>query len=172
MSILLKIIPVVLAAFCLASCNSSNEDVKNNDKENTVKKPRQGDVRDGHGCLTSMGYIWSEAKDTCIRLYESGAELVPTDRSELVIYAVLSDDKMKAEIFVPDDTTYMLTGNGGDTYTGDSIRLSVNGDKYLLTSNGKPIYQTALPEAAQQQRKPKRAAPKKAAKQISKKKKR
>jgi hypothetical protein len=151
-------LPVVLAAISLAACNSSNEQQgKTKDKDSTVKKPRQGDVRDAHGCLTSMGYVWSEAKDTCIRLYESAAELVPTDRTELVIYAVLSDDKMKAEIFVPDDTTYMLIGNGSDTYTSDSISLKVAGDKYLLTSNGKPIYQTALPEAAPQKAKPAKA---------------
>lgn len=131
----------MFALFSSSSCDS--EQKQREQKKNIVKKPRAVDVHDEHGCLSSAGYIWSEAKDTCIRLWESGAELEPTDRSELVVYAVVSDDRMKAEIVIPDDNTLLLSGQGNDTYTGDSLTLTVSGNNYILKKNGKAIYQTA-----------------------------
>lgn len=145
LKILLPFVPI--AIFCVASCHS--EPKAQEQKKSIVKKPRTGDIRDSHGCLTSAGYVWSGAKDTCIRLWESGAELEPTDRSELIVYAVVADNKMKAEIVIPDDTTLLLTGSGNDTYSNDSLTLTVAGNKYSLKKNGKAIYQTGAPEQEQ-----------------------
>lgn len=132
-----------------SSCDSGKDQpqAKKPLSDNIEKKPRIGDVRDSHGCLISGGYTWSAAKDSCIRLWESGAELEPTDRSEMIVYAVVSNDKMRAEIFIPNDTSYVLTGNGDDSYSKDSLTLTVSNDKYALMSNGKVIYQTAVPVA-------------------------
>ncbi len=144
--IYLSVIPFLL--FSLASCNSEPKSGEQK-KSKETKKIKHEDVRDAHGCLTSAGYLWSSAKDTCIRLWESGAELEPTDKSELVVYAIVSDDKMKAEIVIPDDTTLLLKGQGNDTYTNDSLTLTVVANKYSLKKNGKAIYQTGIAEQEQ-----------------------
>lgn len=138
-----SLVIILFALFGILSCNS--EPKPQEQKKSQVRKPRAADVYDEHGCLTSVGYLWSDARDTCIRLWESGAELEPTDRSELVVYAVVSDDKMKAEIVIPDDTTLLLTGQGNNTFTNDSLSLTVAGNNYSLKKNGKTIYQTGAP---------------------------
>jgi hypothetical protein len=135
---------LAVALIGTAACNGRKKtEVKIAGKQSNIKKPKVGDVRDEHGCLTSGGYVWSEAKDSCIRLWESGAELVPTNRSELVVFVVESGDKNKAEVIIPDDGTVMLTGSGNGTYNNDSLTLTVTGNNYVLKLNGKAIYQTA-----------------------------
>ena len=40
-----------------------------------------GADRDGHGCIGSAGYVWSEAVQDCIRLFESGIRTEAVDGS-------------------------------------------------------------------------------------------
>lgn len=42
------------------------------EKEDTAaeKTAIVGDDRDGHGCIASAGYTWSEVQKDCIRLWE------------------------------------------------------------------------------------------------------
>ena len=139
----LPLITVML--FTLASCDNSNGEEKTNEKH-IVKKPKRQDVYDAHGCFTSGGYLWSDAKDTCILLWESATELQATNGTELVWYALTSEDKMEAEIFIPEDTSFLLKGKGNDVYTNDSLSLTVTGKDLVLKKNGKTIYHTAPPE--------------------------
>jgi hypothetical protein len=144
----------ILALLSLSSCDGGNkQDLNKLNKTNTVKKPRRGDVRDAHGCLTSEGFVWSAAKDSCIHLWESGAELTATDRSEHVVFAVISNDKMQAEIFIPDDSSFIMHGQGNGTYTNDSLVLTETGKDYILKKGGKSIYQTMPAEPAQEVKK-------------------
>lgn len=128
--------------------------------DTATKKPRQDDIKDAHGCLSSAGYVWSAAKDSCIRLWEAGSELQPTDRSELVVYAVESQDRMRAEIFIPDDTSFLLTGTGNGTYSNDSFTLVSSGKTQQLKKSGRLIYATATslsePETTRPNRKKRR----------------
>ena len=62
-------------------------------------EPLVGGQRDEHGCLTSAGYIWSEARQDCIRLFESGLCLEATDGGRHVMYVLFSPDSLKAELF-------------------------------------------------------------------------
>ena len=142
---------LLFGALSITACNTTSE------AENkplpalkaAQKKPRIGEQRDAHGCVTTAGYVWSAAKDSCIRLWESGSVLEPTGRSELIVYAVESDDKMKAEIFIPDYSTIILLGDGRGNYRKDSLILTANGSKYALQMNGKTIYQTATAASAE-----------------------
>ena len=141
-----RLIPLLtFTLFSLASsCDSAEEQqVKQTKRDSISRKPSQQEVRDAHGCITSDGYVWSAAKDSCIRLWESGAELLATNKSELVVFAVESNDKTKAEIFIPGDSTLLLLGQGNGTYTNDSLSLLSNGNNYVLRQSGKAIYQTA-----------------------------
>jgi hypothetical protein len=151
---------VASLGWILSSCGEEQKPEANKSlKDSLARKPRQGDVRDAHGCLTSAGYVWSRAKDSCIHLWEAGAELEPVDKSELIVTAVVSDDKMKAEIFVPDDSSFLLAGTGDGSYSNDSVTLVVRNNIYELKKQGKTIYRTAAPEteeAAQPRRRKRR----------------
>lgn len=156
-----KLLPLLsLAIISLVSCSGEQKiDEQKAVKANAAKKPRRGDVRDAHGCLTSQGYTWSEAKDSCIRLWEAGTELTATDRSEHVVIAVLSDSKTEAEIFVPEDSSFILPGSGNGTFANDSLTLTQNGKDLVLRKSGHAIYQTAPPEPVQEEKRGRKAKP-------------
>ncbi len=61
-----------------------------------------GADRDGHGCIGSAGYVWSEAMQDCIRLFESGIRTEAVDGSGRSAYIVFSRDSLKAELFFSD----------------------------------------------------------------------
>ena len=142
----------------LGSCNSEHKEEQRTAKPNTVKKPRRGDVRDAHGCLTSEGYVWSEVKDSCVHLWEVGTELTATDRSEHVVIVVTSNNKTEAEIFVPEESSFILTGTGNGTYSNDSLVLTEAGKDLVLRKGGKAIYQTGPPEPVQPVKRTKQVA--------------
>ena len=62
------------------------------------KKQQQlvGNSKDDHGCLTSAGYCWSEAKKDCIRIWEVGTKVVAGEKHLFVVFA---PDSVQAEIF-------------------------------------------------------------------------
>ena len=78
----------------------------------TDKKVVLGTDKDEKGCVTSAGYMWSEIRKNCIRVFEEGYRLAPyekeADSSEadqeqtmLNAYVIFSDDNSKAELFLP-----------------------------------------------------------------------
>lgn len=156
---------LLLAAFSLffiSSCKSEdrNPETKEVQKDTVTRKPRPGDVKDEHGCMTSAGYIWSAARNECIRLWEVASEVEATNRSEFVVHVLVTDDKSKAEVFIPEEGSIVLNGNGNDTYSNDSLTLLANGKNFVLKQNGKAIFQTASvpvePEAKPVRRKRRR----------------
>lgn len=149
-----------LAFISVASCSGGHKvDEQKATKANAAKKPRRGDVRDAHGCLTSEGYTWSEAKDSCVHLWEAGTELTATNRSEHVVIVVTSNSKTEAEIFVPEENSFILAGAGNGTYSNDSLTITETGKDMVLRKSGQAIYQTAPPEPVQEVKRGKKAKP-------------
>lgn len=70
-----------------------------------------GADRDSRGCIGSAGYIWSEARQSCLRVWEEGIRLTApgTDAACLV---VLSADGTRAELFLPVKTKPVLLQRG------------------------------------------------------------
>lgn len=74
-----------------------------------------GGYRDGYGCLPSGGYKWSDAAQSCIRLWESGVSFQKTNTGLEVVYPdsvttfnpdgniVFSSDGEWAEIFTTEN---------------------------------------------------------------------
>jgi hypothetical protein len=68
-----------------------------------------GSDSDHHGCRRSAGYIWSEVKAGCIRLFEVGLAFTPDDSQVgsslqyvyVVIAPAVGGDHLRAEAFVP-----------------------------------------------------------------------
>lgn len=59
--------------------------------------PMPGSDRDSHGCIGSAGYVWSDARGECIRLFEAGIRT--TDEKGQAAYIVFSPDSSRAELF-------------------------------------------------------------------------
>ena len=87
---------MAVAALALCGCG-----------QNGTKKTGQatGADRDGHDCIGSAGYQWSEARKDCIRPFEDGVKMLPTTQSDTgavyAAYIVFSADSAQAELFLP-----------------------------------------------------------------------
>lgn len=60
-----------------------------------------GSDKDEHGCIASAGYCWSKLLNECIRPFEKGTRLNPTDEKQsLAAYLVFNTDSTKVEVFL------------------------------------------------------------------------
>lgn len=73
------------------------------------------DTLPGVKCKSNAGYLWSKAKNRCIRTFEDGSpfseynKMTGSANSKKVAFIVLSDDRSVAEIFFPDsDLSFVL----------------------------------------------------------------
>ncbi len=72
-----------------------------------------GNDRDEHGCIGSAGYLWSQALERCIRPFEDGIKLLPTEKQEgqsavYAAFAVFPADSLHAELFLPKEGNVVL----------------------------------------------------------------
>ena len=87
---------MAVAALALCGCG-----------QNGTKKAGQatGADRDGHDCIGSAGYVWSEVRGECIRPFETGVKMlpitVPDTGAVYAAYIVFSADSARAELFLP-----------------------------------------------------------------------
>ncbi|WP_274572211.1 hypothetical protein [Neisseria leonii] len=110
-----KIMPALLAA-ALAACTSLLFETE----------PVTGGGRDAHGCIPSAGYRWSVLKQQCIQPFDRpDIEAADPDNDTLAVYAVLSDDKSRAEIFAAGiaENTVLESVKGGYVSRDGTIRL-------------------------------------------------
>lgn len=82
----MKNVFLILSVLLLAACHTS---------ETSTAGRMVGADRDGHGCLGSAGYVWSNALHDCIRVWESGVRL---ERGPHSLYIVFSTDSLFCEI--------------------------------------------------------------------------
>jgi hypothetical protein len=113
-------LPLLLAVFLLTSCDFIFKDHSNDETVNTDQKPVVlGNDKDDKGCVTSAGYMWSETRKGCIRVFEEGFRLTPyksqadsidvdSEQATLNAYVVFSQDKDVAELFLPNAKKSML----------------------------------------------------------------
>lgn len=103
----MKIITLILASSAfLLSCNNKPAETK--EKENvtadTTKAPIVGNEKDEHGCIGSAGYTWSELRKDCIRIFEVGTKLNPTDAiadKTTAAFVVFNSRRSEVELYVP-----------------------------------------------------------------------
>ena len=69
-----------------------------------------GADRDEHDCIASAGYVWSQAQQKCLRVWEEGIQLqaVNPQEASLAAYVVLSLNGSEAEVFLPVKTKPVL----------------------------------------------------------------
>ena len=98
----------------LISCkfNDADPEVTNvPHKDSTIV----GVDKDNNGCLASAGYTWSKLNKECVKAF-SGIQLIPiedatTEDETLCAYVLFNENADKAEIFLPDDKSFIVTKN-------------------------------------------------------------
>ncbi|MEO6916512.1 MAG: hypothetical protein ABI151_13535 [Chitinophagaceae bacterium] len=101
---------------------------------------------DDHGCMVLMGMTWSPLKNDCIDLQKAAIRLDPvemTDKAKAPAYIVMSDDQVKAELYLPEnDHPVMLERKGKEgnwTWQHDDLKL-IPWKGYVLQKKGLAIY--------------------------------
>jgi hypothetical protein len=157
----MRFIAICLAAALLMGCGNEEASVETATDKETMAPDQTatlvgGDV-DPTGCIRSAGYIWSVAKNRCIRIweegtaftrYESGDDSRKNDPEN--VYVVLSDDKSQAEIFFGGTDRPVLLDQKpifeGDIspvlYERDheNVKIQYRKDAYWILHDGQAIY--------------------------------
>lgn len=102
-----------------------------------------GDV-DKHGCKPSAGYTFSSLKNDCVRLFEQEIQLKEVDSKlsySTFVAVIFSNDKRKAEVFVPNTESGLILVRKGRKlkWKGNSFELTKAKD-YVLKKANKVIY--------------------------------
>jgi hypothetical protein len=89
--------------------------------------------KDKNGCLASAGYTWSKLNQECVKAF-TGMQLNPVDNAStedetLCAYVLFNENADKAEIFLPDEKSFIATK------IGQSKTWSYN-DYQLIAHNG------------------------------------
>lgn len=134
---------MAVAALALCGCG-----------QNGTKKTGQatGADRDGHDCIGSAGYQWSEARKDCIRPFEDGVKMLPTTQSDTgavyAAYIVFSADSAQAELFLPgNEKTEVLDrrdlpggGHAWNVEDDDTKNVRQADGHWVIEQRGNTIY--------------------------------
>lgn len=97
-----------------------------------------GGDRDAHGCIGSAGYVWSEAKQKCLRLWEEGLKLVDVQNPDAssVAYLVMNESGDILELFPLEGESRILGANGFYAVKSETglVRAIHNGEGTLVYS--------------------------------------
>lgn len=97
----MRTLTLMAASLLLAACNT------------TPREPLVGADRDEHGCIGSAGYQWSALAGKCVRLFEQGIRLNPTDAGQTVsAFVLFNADQSQAELTLPEGEPIRLVRQG------------------------------------------------------------
>ncbi|OHX64543.1 hypothetical protein [Flammeovirga pacifica] len=126
-----KNITIFITLLLLSACGQ---------KESNSKEQGQmvGNDKDAHGCIASAGYIWSALQKECVRPWEAGITLSPSNEGQTTnAYIIKKADE--AELFLPDQQGSLIMKKTSEAtysvsdYTFDGTSLKVkNTVKYTL----------------------------------------
>ncbi|MDQ1096714.1 MULTISPECIES: hypothetical protein [Chryseobacterium] len=125
----------------LSACNKPAQT-----NESTVKNEQKvvGADKDDHGCKASAGQTWSELKQDCIQVFNEGFRLNPVapkkDAAVISAFVLMSDDKSKLELFLPDQANHTLILNKSDKGMYQNDQYQYDPVKSVLYVNGVEQY--------------------------------
>lgn len=106
-----------------------------------------GGQKDEYGCLVAAGYTWSQLKQECIRIFESGIRLNPQDSGldqTTSAFILFNEDQTKAELFLPQLKNSLLLERAGTEgnyqWRNTDYVLSVR-KGYVLKKGDQTLYQ-------------------------------
>lgn len=142
-----RILGVIFSFVLLLACDS----VVNTTKQVTSADSVQlvGNDKGEHGCIASAGYVWSELKGDCIRVWEVGVSLLPISDSTVSAYAVFNSDSSKVELFLPGENKHEILdrrklSDGGTVWNvedDDTKNLRKVDGRWRILQRNKVIYQ-------------------------------
>ncbi len=97
-----------------------------------------GVATDEHDCNAAAGYMWSEVKKECIRIFETGIRMNSClDKNATTsAFLVFSPDSLQVELFLPEDTIHPVLVYQS-MQDGEYIWASENNDGYdVIKKNG------------------------------------
>ncbi len=106
-----------------------------------------GGDKDAHGCLPSAGYTYSQIKNDCIRVFEQKIKLKevnPKGSSTSMTCVIFSDDKKKAEIYIPGQKTSIILakqGKGNMWKNGSYVLVPYQKNGYQIKKDNVVIFQ-------------------------------
>ena len=116
------------------------------------EEPVGGD-RTAQGCITSAGYIWSQVRKACIRLFEAGKPLhnVRNPEATSVAYVVGGGGQMPLELFLPDaQKGVLMFFRNGAWHDDDGRYVLSNDDNDVLevrNPGGKLLFSSLKPKS-------------------------
>ena len=91
---------LMAASLLLAACSAPEQTLIGNDQ-------------DAHGCRASAGYQWSPLTNQCVRLFEQGIRLNPTDAGQTSsAFVLFNADQSQAELTLPSGEQLRLVRQG------------------------------------------------------------
>lgn len=127
----MRTLTLLTASLLLAACSAPEPSMVGNDHDN-------------HGCLASAGYQWSPLANQCVRLFEQGVRLNPTDTSQTSsAFVLFNADQTLAELHLPSGEMLALTRQGAEgnwSWQGSDYTLFI-WKGYVLKSGDKVLYQ-------------------------------
>ena len=154
----MKSIILLLAIFlAFTTCNNKStvkqEIVKEDSPKTAMNKdtsttPMPGSDRDEHGCIGSAGYTWSELRKECIRIFEVGIKLNPTnavaDKTTAAFVVFDSRRPEAAELYAPGQVgTSVIMEYGkknSKTFFSEEWKLEETEKGYVLKKDSVVLY--------------------------------
>jgi|SRR3954463_3919085 len=106
-----------------------------------------GGDKDKHGCRISAGYTFSIIKNECVRVFEQQiqlSEVNPTGTSSSISAVIFSEDKKRAEVFIPGSKAGVILSRKGKegsyVWKKGKISLVPKGKGYTLLKATKAIF--------------------------------
>ncbi|MCR3911489.1 hypothetical protein NUK47_22220 [Aeromonas hydrophila] len=98
----MRTLTLMAASLLLAACSTPEQHLVGSD-------------RDSHGCIGSAGYQWSALTKQCVRLFEQGIRLNPTDAGQTSsAFVLFNADQSQAELTLPSGEQHQLTRQGAE----------------------------------------------------------
>ena len=107
----------------------------------SVAQKTVGADEDAHGCKNSAGYTWSELRQTCLRIFESGTKLTSYEsKTTTAAFVIFETNGNRAELYLPGQPTIILErkSEGEPFVNGDWQLIPWKG--YVLKKAGKIMY--------------------------------
>lgn len=127
----MRTLTLMAASLLLAACSTPEQHLVGSD-------------RDSHGCIGSAGYQWSALTGKCVRLFEQGIRINPTDASQTSsAFVLFNTDQSKAELTLPTGEQHLLARQGMEgnwSWQGSGYTL-FSWKGYVLKSGDKVLYQ-------------------------------
>lgn len=106
-----------------------------------------GADRDEHGCIGSAGYTWSEVRQDCIRLFETGIRVESVD-DDRAAYIVFSQDSSRVELFFSDGSANEILerrdlpsgGYAWNVEDDDTKNVKLDNGVWTISRRGRIIY--------------------------------